>query len=383
MRILFDYQAFEMQRFGGVSRSYAELFSHLQDKGCQCKVGIKESDNAFIVFPGLKPLHYTHNKYFNGKKWFKGQRTLTRKIMKVVGHENEGLNINQEYCIKLLKQQRFNIFEPTFFSPYFLPYLKGKPFVMTVHDMIPELFPQYFPPDDFQIVNKKTLCPLAAAIHVPSHQTKEDLINILNINPEKIYVIPHGTPQITIHKTEPPKPIDNPYLLFVGERGGYKNFSALLHEMAILIKSITELNLLCTGRPFEDDEKKLMADLGLTNHVHHRFVTDEYLFTLYHHAVAFVYPSAYEGFGIPILEAFVNGCPVLLNNASCFPEIGGAAAIYFDINQKGDLANHIGELLHCSNEDRQQIIARGRERALCFSWKESAHKLMQVYENIL
>lgn len=114
MRILFDYQAFEMQRFGGVSRSYAELISYLQEEGCQCKIGLKESDNAYIKLPELKPLLFTHDKYFNGKKWFKGQRTLTRKIMQVAGHKNDGLDINKEYCIKLLKQQRFDIFEPTF-----------------------------------------------------------------------------------------------------------------------------------------------------------------------------------------------------------------------------------------------------------------------------
>lgn len=383
MRILFDYQAFEMQRFGGVSRSYAELISHLQDGGYQCKVGLKESDNAYIKLPRLKPLHYTHNKYFSGKKWFKGQRTLTRRIMQATGHKNDCLKINQEYCIKLLKQQQFDVFEPTFFDPYFLPYLNGKPFVLTVHDMIPELFPQYFPSDDFQIVNKKLLCPLAAAIHVPSHKTKDDLIKILNINPEKIYVIPHGASQITIPETEVPRPIDNPYLLFVGERRGYKNYNALLHEMAILIQSIPELNLLCTGRQFDEEEKKLISDLGLINHVHHRFVTDEYLYSLYHHAVAFVYPSAYEGFGIPILEAFVNSCPVLLNNASCFPEIGGEAAIYFNINRKGDLAEHIMELLHYSKEDRQQIINKGLQRANCFSWEKSARKLLHVYDTII
>ena len=383
MRILFDYQAFEMQSFGGVSRSYAELISHMQEDGVPCKVGLKESDNAYVKLPGLKPLHHTHNKFFGGKKWFKGQRTLTRKIMQATGHKNDCLKINQEYCIKLLKQQQFDVFEPTFFDPYFLPYLKGKPFVLTVHDMIPELFPQYFPSDDFQIVNKKLLCPLAAAIHVPSHKTKDDLIKILNINPEKIYVIPHGASQISIPKTEVPRPIDNPYLLFVGERRGYKNYNALLHEMAILIQSIPELNLLCTGRQFDEEEKKLISDLGLTNHISHCFANDDNFYSLYHNAVAFVYPSAYEGFGLPILEAFSCGCPVLLNNASCFPEIGGDAAIYFDIDRRGALAEHIKAFLQESEQDKANLITRGRERAKLFSWKESARNLTKVYQTIL
>ena len=376
MRVLFDYQAFQMQRIGGVSRSYAELISHLQKEGVSCKVGLKESDNAYIKLPGLKPLHYTHNKYFKSKKWFKGQRTLTRKVLKIAGHENDCLNINQEYCVKLLKQQQFDIFEPTYFDPYFLPYLKGKPFVLTVHDMIPELLEV----DQPQAELKQLLCPLATHIHVPSQNTKDDLIRIMGIPSEKITVIPHGAP------IAPPlrQPIfDFPYLLYVGARWSYKNFEPFITECAEVISRYPKLSVVCTGDAFSGEELKLLSELRLQEHViNMSHVSEEQLQALYQHAAAFVYPSTYEGFGIPILEAFVNGCPVLLNNASCFPEIGGDAAIYFDINQKGDLAEHAMKLLQYSDEDRQQIISKGTQRAKCFSWEESAHKLMQVYETI-
>lgn len=385
MRILFDYQAFEFQKIGGVSRLFAEIIPHLKIMGINTSIGIKESDNVYIGQLGLKvkPLYFNHKKFFEGRKYFKGQRALTRIALKALGHRDDLRNINQEYCIKLLKQKKFDIFEPTFFHPYFLPHLKGKPFAMEVHDMIPELFPQYFPRDDFQIINKKLLCPLAAAIHVPSSKTKEDLVNTLSIDPEKITVIGRGTPRITIPKTEPIRPLDKPYLLYIGERSGYKNFSLLLKELAILIQIEPELNLLCTGRPFDNDELRLMAELNLTKHVHYCFATDDTFYTLYHHAMAFVYPSAYEGFGLPILEAFTCDCPVLLNNASCFPEVGGDAAIYFDINRRGDLAEHIRAFLQSPEQDKVNLITRGRERAKLFSWEESAKKLSCVYKNIL
>ena len=99
--------------------------------------------------------------------------------------------------------------------------------------------------------------------------------------------------------------------------------------------------------------------------------------------IAFIYPSAYEGFGIPILEAFVCGCPVFLNNASCFPEVGGDAAIYFEINRRGDLAEHIEAFLQTPEQDRKDLIARGKEQAKLFSWEESARKLSDVYKTIL
>ena len=381
MRILFDYQAFEMQRFGGVSRSYAELISHLREEGLSCKVGLKESDNAYIKLPRLKPLHYTHNKYFNGKEWFKGQRTLTRWIMHATGYKNDGLEIgleiNQEYCIRLLKRQQFDIFEPTYFDPYFLPYLNGKPFVLTVHDMIPELLNVDRP----QAELKQKLCPLATHIHVPSQNTKDDLIRIMGIPSEKISVIPHGSPDIPPQREQI---FDFPYLLYVGARWSYKNFEPFIKECAHIICNSPNLHVVCTGEFFSNKEIALLSNLKIQDHVISMpHVTEELLQALYQHAVAFVYPSAYEGFGIPILEAFVNSCPVLLNNASCFPEIGGNAAIYFDINQEGDLAKHVLELLHYSEEDRHHMINKGVQRARCFSWKESAHKLIQVYGTIL
>ena len=381
MQLLFDYQAFEMQRFGGISRSYAELISHLRDEGCRCYLGLKESDNEYIKLQGLKPFHYTHDKYLGRKKWFKGQRTLTRMLMGAIGYRNSGLDINKDYCIKLLKRQEFDVFEPTFFDPYFLPYLKNKPFVLTVHDMIPELF--HFHKDDIQVVNKKLLCPLASAIHVPSMRTKEDLVNILNVDPAKIEVIGHGSPPIKASEAEPQRLIEKPYLLYVGERGGYKNFDLLLREMSILIRKNPDLNLICTGHPFDYDERHLLVDLGLTEHIHSFFVTEDAFYSLYHHAVAFVYPSAYEGFGIPILEAFVYESPALLNNASCFPEVGGDAALYFDINQEGHLAEQVTFLLQCGEDVRQEIINRGKKRAEKFSWNDSAKKMMRLYERLI
>lgn len=382
MNILFDYQAFEMQRFGGVSRSYEELISHMQnEESVNCIIGVKESDNVHLKESGLalniKPLHCTHNQLFGGKKWFKGQRTLTRKVMDMLGYHKEGLTFNQDYCIKLLKKQQFDIFEPTFFDSYFLSYLKGKPFVLTVHDMIPEIIGV----DEPQAQQKKLLCPLAAHIHVPSENTKKDLANILNITPEKITVTPHGAPIPPPAKYRSLYPF--PYILYVGARWSYKNFTPFIEECSIIIKQHPELCVVFTGQPFEREEQNLIASLGLSEHVICQYATEHEMQALYQNAIAFIYPSAYEGFGMPILEAFVCGCPVMLNNASCFPEVGGDAAIYFDINCRGDLAEHLEAFFQASEQDRNDMIARGRDRVKLFSWEESARKLSHVYQTLL
>lgn len=387
MHVLFDYQAFEIQKIGGVSCSYAQLISYLREvEGYNCKVGLKESDNVHLsvcgLSEGIRPLHYTHKRLFEGKKLFKGQRTLTRKLIKLFGYTDDCWQKNRDYCIKLLKKQKFDIFEPTFFDSYFLPYLKGKPFVMTVHDMIPELFPQYFQRDDFQIVQKQLLCPLAAQIHVPSRKTKEDLVNILNIAPERITVIPHGRPDFIADDYSEPPLFDFPYLLFIGDRFGYKNFFRFIEECSYIIRKYPEIQVVCTGKAFSEKENAELKERGVDQKVIHCFASDKTLRNLYHYAVAFVYPSAYEGFGLPILEAFTSDCPVLLNNASCFPEVAEDAAIYFDINKIGDLYEKVDYFYSSEESLRRDMIRKGRAQAEKFSWNHSAELLKQVYESL-
>lgn len=375
-----------MQRIGGVSRSYAELISHCRDKGCDCIVGVKESDNVYLrekrLVSKIKPLNYRHDLLFEGKKLFKGQRTLTRKALSLLGETNDCLKVNKEYCLKLLKKQRFDIFEPTFLDAYFLPFLKDKPFVMTVHDMIPELFPEYFAKDDYQIMQKKLLCPLAAQIHVPSKKTKADLVNILNVDPEKITVIPHGKPMYGTHECLWQPLIGFPYLLYVGERGGYKNFSAFIQECSHIIKEFPDIRVVCTGKGFNVREKMELSSLGIRANVVHKYVDEKELRNLYHYAIAFVYPSAYEGFGIPILEAFANDCPVMLNNASCFPEVAGEAAIFFDIKKRGDFYEKFMAFYQSGADMRERIIEKGRLQVEKYSWEKSADALMTIYRSL-
>ena len=94
--------------------------------------------------------------------------------------------------IEELQKGEYDIFHPTFFDDYFLPYLKGKPFVLTIHDMIPELYPLFFRPDDIHIILKRKLAPLAKAIIAVSENTKQDIVRILGIPEEKIHVVYHG-----------------------------------------------------------------------------------------------------------------------------------------------------------------------------------------------
>jgi len=124
----------------------------------------------------------------------------------------------------------------------------------------------------------------------------------------------------------------------------------------------------------------LIEKLNLKERIIHTFVMTEELFNLYHHALAFVYPSEYEGFGMPILEAFACDCPVLLNESSCFREIGGDAALYFKMDS--DKSNFV-EVYNTLQYQREMLIAKGRERLHNFSWEKSANKLADIYRQCI
>lgn len=385
MNILFDYQAFELQTYGGVSRMFVELASKLNAMGNSCLVGVKESSNVhlqnFALTKDMKPARYRHDRVFGQKQSFKGEYRIKELLIKLTHYS---IQPNVDYCIKLLKEQNFDIFHPTYFYSYFLPFLKDKPFVLTVHDMIPELFPEYFARDNFQIIQKKLLCPLATRIHVPSNKTKEDLVNILTVNPDKVCVIPHGYSK---HVGELPDGDINPashYILYVGQRYAYKNFTPFIHECAKAMHDYPELEVVCTGPDFTVEERKLFDRLHIGNKVKHVFANEGELARLYSNAIAFVYPSLYEGFGIPILEAFSNGCPVMLNEASCFPEVAGDAAVYFTLqDSKSDFYEKLTWLYRLSDEERQKLIDKGHKRLSLYSWEKSAQQLDQLYHSII
>jgi len=374
MTILFDHQIFQMQDYGGISKVYCDIIPLLKTR-LDCNISVKYSNNNYLrnsnLVEKIKPL-----KKYNIPLLSISSIYNTAFIQKIVYNKNR----NIIKSIRYLKKQKFDVFEPTFYDGYFLDYIGNKPFTLQIHDMIAELFPE-FGANHFQIAQKKLLCPLAAHIHTPSLKTKEDLVNILNIDPCKITVTPHG--YTALPQPNKKEPIDNPYILFVGRRDGYKNFNKTLQEFFIIIQKEKDLHLICTGSEFSDDEQKEIHNLGLENNIHQMFASEEMLSTLYHHAEAFVFPSAYEGFGLPILEAWSCGCPTLLNNASCFPEVAGDAAVYFDINRTGDLAEKMIAFLHSSDEDKQALINKQNERLKIYSWESTAEKLYQIYSSLV
>lgn len=381
MKVLYDHQAFTYQKWGGVSKSFCELIRN-RPIGMDYQISIVESDNTHLLQSHLvdeiKPIsrslasfHRTHS--------FLGREKIYN-FLSNYGFLHTSEAINKKESIRLLKESKFNVFHPTFFDNYFIPYLKGKPFVLTVHDLMPEIFGWY--KGDPQIKNKPILCERAAAIVTVSENTKKDLCNIYHIPPEKVHVVYHGYIQEndSIIKEDI---IGCPYFLYVGRRSGYKNWERTVKDFAIFRSNHPEVKMVFTGNHFTKREQQIIADLNLTGAVNSFFATEEQLACLYSHAIAFVFPSLYEGFGMPILEAFSNGCPALLNNKSCFPEIGGNAAIYFDSTEEhSDLPIKMEDVYSMTKEERSAQKDLMKKQLTNFSWNKSASILLDIYKSL-
>ena len=129
----------------------------------------------------------------------------------------------------------------------------------------------------------------------------------------------------------------------------------------------------------------MLKEYGMENRFKHIFVrNDQDMLDLYHYALAFIYPSSYEGFGLPILEAYKADCPVLLNNASCFPEIAGDAAIFFNMNEKeNNFEEQFETFYYLNGSERNELIKKQKERLKRYSWDKSAKKSAEIYQRFV
>ena len=381
MKVLYDYQAFAMQKYGGISRCFYELYNHLPD-GVKGTISLLESDNAYTSqLEGVHPNGYLQ-EHFICKRHFFGKGHLFLWTDKFRKHKFFP-NYNKNYSIEQLRAGEYDVFHPTFFDDYFLPYLNGKPFVLTIHDMIPEQYPQYYSENEYQIAMKRRLAPLASAIVAVSETTKKDVIRILGVPEKKVHVVYHGCSLPEVEESS--SPFSFPYIFYVGSRWGYKNFTRFVELVAPLLKRYENLYIVCSGGEFVETELTLFESLGLSGRFIQRWVKDDTeLYSLYHHAVCFVYPSEYEGFGIPILEAYKANCPVVLNYESCFPEIAGDAALYFHMNSNhSNLEEQIEKVLNMNDAERKLLLGRQLKRLSFFSWESSAKNLADIYKSVV
>jgi glycosyltransferase involved in cell wall biosynthesis len=379
MRILFDYQALEYQKFGGISRYYVELINRLSLK-YKIEIGIKFSNNQYLkekqIIP-IKPFVDIRQEFIKGFEFYGKGRIFNLLKSVYPSKYYDCYQTNRECSIGLLKRQDFEVFHPTYFDDYFLEFIGKKPFVLTIHDMTHEKFPEFFPITDKTGMKKKKLAQKASHIISVSENTKKDIISFWGIEEEKITVIYHSVNLIE-NSDYSHISIPKDYVLFIGARNGYKNFLFFIYSIAGIIIS-NNISLICTGIPFSNEEIELFKNLNISDRVFHHYASDSEMVYLYKNAIAFIFPSLYEGFGIPILEAFANDCPVILSNTSCLPEIAGDAALYFDPKECNEIR---AQVIRITNDRtlRRELIEKGRARLVHFSWEKFITKHEDIYK---
>jgi glycosyltransferase involved in cell wall biosynthesis len=276
------------------------------------------------------------------------------------------------------------ILHETYYSKRSVPLRDNQARVVTIHDMIHERFPQYYPASDKNSEIKRLAIERADHVICVSENTRRDLLDIVNVNSEKVSVVHHGFDTQLSNGTSSKLLIDEPYLLYVGIRGGYKNFQRLLEGYASSRMLHENYRLVCFGgRDFNQSETQRFQKLKLPED---RLVrmggSDSVLMNLYAHAAAFVYPSLYEGFGIPPLEAMAHGCPVVCSSGSSISEVVGDAGEFFDPSDSAAIANAIEEVVG-SDSRTAELVDLGWQRLKRFTWGQCVKDTHDVYSTLV
>ncbi|MCD7709990.1 MAG: glycosyltransferase family 4 protein [Porphyromonadaceae bacterium] len=351
MKVLFDYQGF-IQRVGGVSRYHVELIRH------------------FTRVEGILPPLFSENLYLSEI----GVRRLNPfpQIHLPFLRKNAYKVMDQLISLYFLERGDYDIFHPTYLNPYYLRHVKGKPVVVTIHDLIQEKM-ERFDSRKIRRRRKKVLKKVDAVIAI-SEQTKRDLLHFYDLDEKKVTVVYHGIDPTPV-ACDGPAPYTFPYLLYIGTRAYHKNFKAFLRAFA---QVQGDIRLVCTGFPFQAEELSLIRQLGLEGRIIQQFVSDEELTRLLGHALAFVFPSLMEGFGLPILEAWRCGCPCIISDIPCFREVADDAALYFCPESVDDMA----AVMNRAIEDApllRGVKEKAARRLELFTLDKTARETEEVY----
>jgi glycosyltransferase involved in cell wall biosynthesis len=366
MKIAYDPQIFNSQIYGGISRYFCETATRVA----------KMPDTEVSI---IAPMHI--NAYLDDVP-----EELVSGFRSPIKHSN----VLQRSISRVLGDFMIRRFSPTIIhETYFLPYRLGPSKarrVLTIYDMIHERLMDKNS-RGYKITRyKKLAAKRADHVICISESTKRDAIEILGIPTEKISVIYLGFDLMGASCMDLGASSDlnhEPFLLYVGKREGYKNFISLLNAYGTSSLLRSTFKLICFGGgAFDSDELDAIKKLGLnTEQVLHMGGSDQVLAGLYKNAYAFIYPSLYEGFGIPPLEAMAHDCPVICSNTSSIPEVVGDAGEYFNPDDIESIRIAIEQVVK-SESHRTMLMAKGRDRLRQFSWDRCASETYNVYKQL-
>lgn len=382
MRIGIDCRMFQSS-FTGIGRYTFELVKNLQ---ILSRTDPKAGQHEFVLF--LNEPEFSK---------FKPTEPNFKKVQ--VDAKHYSLD-EQTKFLKTLKEEKLDLMHFTHFNA---PIRYNKPFVTTIHDLTHTLFPgKKMRGLPYRMAYKavvKNAVKKAKRVIAVSENTKKDLIKMLRTPSHKIDVIYEGVneefqmlPGVADAQKDATEGLDIPtFLLYTGVHRYHKNLPRLIEAFSILSPRFPELKLVITGKPdpLYPEAEETTQRLGLKDKVvFSGLVSEEELISLYNHATAYVFPSLYEGFGLPILEAMQCGTPVCASNVSSIPEIAGKAkdgkpnAVLFDPENPQDIAEKIESVL--TNPTLQkELIEKGLQRVKAFSWAKMAKQILELYNEAI
>lgn len=366
MHIAYDSQIFRMQQNGGISKYFVKLIEAIKslDNTVEISTVAGITPNDHLLESNIK----YHGIPFNSIK----RQVLINRFYDLSGIYNSFIEK------KYLSNSTIDIIHHTYNGyELFLPKKAKK--VITIHDLIYEKFQSQFSDSQDFLIKKKESILNADHIICVSKNTQMDLIKYYSIDISKTSVVHHGVDE---YKRQENRIIKENYILYVGKREGYKNFINLLkaYSLSCLNKQI---KLICFGgSSFNKEELRLIFESDLSDYVLHMKGSDFDLANLYQNALFFIYPSIYEGFGLPVLEAMANKCPVICSNNSSLPEITNDSALSVNCEDIIDL-KHAMEQLYNSADLRDNLVKLGMLNVKKFTWQLTAVKTLRIYKDLL
>ena len=361
VRLAMDEQIFAIQAYGGISRMFAELARQFIEHG--------------VSDVSMKPL---------------SAPIVTRYILDnpVLSRELDAHPARNEwtalarYFSRLRTHPDVDIVHNTFYLPHGLAPTRGAKRIVTVHDMIPELLPRTRRRLDL-LTLKRRYVDTADHVICVSEATRADLLRVYPEVSAPISVVHHGVDARFQPGLQPLPDLPEDYILMVGNRSQYKDGSVLFRAFAKVASDFPATRLVCIGGgPFSRDERSLLHELGVEDRVRQDVLSDPRIPAAYANARAFVFPSRFEGFGLPALEAMACGAPTVLAKATSLPEVGGDAALYFPVGDEGALAEQLGRVL-ADHSLAADLSARGIARASGFTWRRTAEATTAAYRTAL
>lgn len=278
-----------------------------------------------------------------------------------------------------------------FFSPsHYAPRFSLVPTVVSIMDLSYIYFPQLFEKNDlYQLKNWTSYSARRAKkIITISNSSKNDIIEEYKVKPDKVevtYLAPYEIKGSDMDKVFKKYKIGNNFILFVGTLQPRKNIVRLVAAFSQVSQDyLKDLQLVIIGKKGWQYEEILESPEKFGVEARVKFlenVDDQDLVVFYKNAKCFVLPSLYEGFGLPVLEAMQEGCPVIVSNVSSLPEAGGAACLYVDPEDPDDIADKIRKLLTDDNL-RNELIAKGKKQVKKFSWEKTARETLKILREV-